>query len=226
MLRSIKIFAVTVLLLACWGVTLTQAAPANTQASDTAPNVYVLELTVGRDGKQLATPKMTVLFGKPARINLINRNTPEGNLCIQVLANPGTKTSKGVATVQLQAVVLEHIAGAWVVIAEPSIKAVEGQPASMQLNSGAGTIQLSFKAVPTFSAKVAAATPSTCPALDAPIATQSTGIPCDSLPCPGGGDKNCCSAACSDDSGRTMTCCGAIECCDGVCGACCSPPGN
>lgn len=35
------------------------------------------------------------------------------------------------------------------------------------------------------------------------------------------GDDDCCQSSCTDGSGHTLTCCGAIICCD--CGACCSP---
>lgn len=33
--------------------------------------------------------------------------------------------------------------------------------------------------------------------------------------------EDCCSVSCSTG---TLTCCGAVSCCDGICGACCSPP--
>lgn len=35
------------------------------------------------------------------------------------------------------------------------------------------------------------------------------------------GDDDCCQSSCTDGSGHTLTCCGAIICCD--CGTCCSP---
>lgn len=38
--------------------------------------------------------------------------------------------------------------------------------------------------------------------------------------------RNCCSAPCPNRPASTMTCCGAIRCCEAVCGTCCSPGGG
>lgn len=210
------------------GVVFSSAAQSQQKISQ-KPNVYQLEMELSRSGNVIARPKMTVLFGKPARMTIIEKDGQDGSLRIQVTAMPADRTAAGIATVNLQAQVLEEMAGAWVVVGEPAVRAAEGQGASLQVQGGIGALQITIKATPMFNQKAVGGVVKQCGALDAPLVRQIAGGPgdpnCPSLPCPGG-CMDCCSVPCSDGSGRDLTCCGAIECCEGICGACCSPPGG
>lgn len=208
---------------------MSQSVSAQGRLKPDAPNVYELEIEISRGSKLVATPKMTVSFGKSAQMTLVE-SAGDGSLRIQVTATPAGKTSAGVATVNLRAQVLEELSGAWVVVGEPAIRAAEGRSAAMEVQGGVGALQLRMKASPKFSAKAGDIVLKQCGAIDAPLDRQTVsgvGDPphCPSLPCPGG-CTDCCTTGCTDGSGRELRCCGAIECCDGVCGACCSPPGG
>ncbi|HZH44241.1 MAG TPA: hypothetical protein VEY50_09190 [Lysobacter sp.] len=201
------------------GIQATQPAAAAASSRQQA-NTYQVELAIVRDGKVIATPKVTVLFGKPARVTLTEK-AGDGSLRVQVTASPAGKLANGTKVVQFNAVVVERIAGAWVILAEPSMKVAESQAGSTTLESPLGSLRIDVRATEKYVAGAESKNLRQCGALTADEPTTLSDN-CPSLPCPG--KENCCSAPCSDGSGRTMTCCGAIECCDDICGACCSPP--
>lgn len=183
-----------------------------------AHNVYQVEMMVMRGGKTLAAPKATVVFGRPVTITQSRKGTAEGNFRIQFTASPGAISPKG-PTVNVSAVVLEQIAGAWVVVSESSVRALDGKSVSVAMSGELG-IELELKATSKFDRRALNLSSSECP-LDAPVQTFMDSCPqCDSLPCPQ--CKDCCSASCEDGSGMQLRCCGGVECCG--CGTCCSPP--
>jgi len=160
-------------------------------------NAYKLEMQLTRDSEIVAKPKITVAFGKPARINLIG-TSDDGSIRIQVIATPGKPTANGVATLEFRAIMLERIAGAWVVVAEPSVRAAESKATSLKVDSGAGAMELAFVATPVYAEKAESAQATSCPPLNAPPQRIEAQV-CDSLPCPDD-KKSCCSAACTDGS--------------------------
>lgn len=187
--------------------------------AEKAPNVVVVEMEISRGGEVLASPKMTVLFGKPARYTFVRSDDQEGSIRVQVLATKAAPLANGVATVKVETMVLEQIAGAWVVAGEPSMRVAEGKPGDMSIVGNLGQIDISLKATPKFSEKVVSFNPKVCGPIDGPVRAFGGTCPhCPQLPCPG--CEDCCSYVCPDGSGQGR-CCGAIECCD--CGGCCSP---
>lgn len=182
--------------------------------------VYELEFELVRDGKVIIKPKMTVLPGKPAQIRIGDRNAKDGNMRLQVTVSPD-KTRNRVDVNRIDLTILEQVDGAWVVVAEPSMSAINGKSAAMEFPGQFGRYVIRGTATSVQDAKEAAKKVSQCEVLDAPTASASSMCPhCPALPC----DQcpNCCESPCADGSGQTMSCCGATSCC--ACGTCCEPP--
>lgn len=195
-------------------------AASQSQAANaaSAPNAYKLDISIEKAGAQVANPKFTVVFGSPAVVTVTNPQQKDGAYRIQATATPSAKTVSGKGTVRIDMVVLEQISGAWVILGEPSVVAYEGTLSSVEVAGAVGGFKVNAKATPEFNQKAVNFKGETCPALTAPMAKNSTG-PIVSIR---HGGTGCCSVGCSDGSGHTMNCCGAIECC--ACGVCCRPP--
>lgn len=188
-------------------------------ASPNSANSYKLDVTIKKGGVAIVNPKISVAFGKPAQITMSKQGVGDENYRIQVTAQPGEPAGNGKKTVRLDFIVLEQVSGAWVVLGEPSMVAYDGQQASVDVNGPAGAFSVSATATSGFDDRAASLKSDSCPTLEAPLVKR---------PEKSGGiimgihqDPDCCSAGCTDGSGWTMTCCGAIECC--ACGTCCRP---
>ncbi|RMH93354.1 hypothetical protein EBB59_05590 [Lysobacter pythonis] len=197
----------------------------------TPPSTYALEVHISRDGKTLASPRITVLNGIAAQMRLVDPAYREGGLRVEILTTPAARTASGASSIDIQAIVMEQIAGAWVVAGEPSVRAEENQPATLAIDGNAGRLEIQVRASPGHDPRGIEAMTRICPPLNREMETRAATTlksdqHCPQLPCPGNGKDNCCTAPRTDGSGRSMTCCGAITCCEGVCGACCSPMDN
>ena len=187
-----------------------------------APNVYDIKIELANDGKIIASPLVQVLHGKPARVTIGDPKNPDGAIRIQALAQPGSKTKNGEPAIDISVIVLEQMAGAWVILGEPRMRVAKGKVASVSVGA-VGGMTLSVTVTPKYSERAAKITPKVCGAIDEPLSAAGlTGRNCPncpSLPCPD--CPNCCSSPCADGPGN-LTCCGGTSCCG--CGTCCDPP--
>lgn len=189
-------------------------------------NVVRVELEIVRSGTILATPAFTAISGSPVRLVLSGGEAGEGGLRIEAVAEPAAPSSRGRPTTRLRFQLFEEVAGAWVLAGQPEMRVEDGNAATVEVSGGLGSWSLNVVARSRFDATADRMAVKPCPDAEiiasGPVERLDGACPqCDSLPCPM--CKDCCQADCTDGSGRTLRCCGAIECCDGVCGACCSP---
>ncbi len=192
---------------------------AQLHAASPQANAYKLDISVEKSGAQVANPKFAVVFGKAAVATVTSPTTQDGFYRVQATASPGEKAPNGKGTVRVDMVVLEQVAGAWVILGEPSVLGYDGQEAAVDISGAAGSFTVKVRATPEFNQKAVNFKGQSCPALTAPLAKNSSG-PIIAI----GPGRDCCSVGCNDGSGRTLNCCGAIECC--ACGSCCRPPGG
>jgi hypothetical protein len=196
-------------------------------------SVYQVELTLQRDGlPEPWSQSFVVEPGAEAVLSLLHESEPIGHQLRLVVGEPFvTPTGKSAAALRVQ--LFEQVEREWSLRASPSLGIELGKMASTSgplLGSAAGgqyALAMSISLIARvelepqkgeFSAMSVA-----CDAdLLAPLsrATASRGVAKD-----GGGSPRCCRVGCAGGSiwfGYTMTCCGAIWCCD--CGVCCYPP--
>ena len=198
-------------------VAFATGAPSAAAAPAGSANSYKLDLTIKKGDRVVANPKLTVAFGKSAQATIINEKVGDGNYRIQTTASPNGVLADGRKKVKLDLVVLEQIAGAWVIMSEPSLTLVDGLSAELSLDGPVEKLGLIALATSNFSEKAINFKAENCPALTSPLMSTPTLTKASAQR-----RADCCSSGCADGSGRTMTCCGAIECC--ACGVCCSPP--
>lgn len=201
----------------------TAAEPATARgATQQAANAYKLDIAIQKGGRTVANPKFTVVFGKPAQVTMSKAGTDDGLYRVQATALPAEPMPDGRKTVRVDLVVLEQVSGAWVVLGEPSMVLYDGRAGVVDVAGGAGAFKVEATATSEFNPRAVGFQGASCPALDAPVprTAKASGSVIKGIRV----DPDCCSVGCSNGSGQTMTCCGAIECC--ACGSCCRPPGG
>lgn len=192
-------------------------------------SVYQVELTVQRDG--LPGPwsqSFVVEPGVEAVLSLLHESEPIGHQLRLVVGEPFV-TPTGKAAAELRVQLFEQVDREWSLRASPSLGIEFGKMASISgplMGSAAGglyAMAMSVSLIPRAElelkkGELSAASVACDADLFAPLsdATTAGGAAKD-----GGGPARCCRARCVAGS-YTMTCCGAISCCD--CGVCCHPP--
>jgi hypothetical protein len=180
---------------------------------------YSIEARLAVDGRVIMAPKAVVVSGHMAQVELLGVTEAYR---LQIVISPAIDPASDHAQVNLD--LLDKSAGNWVLRTAPSLVVKLGQTASMQMpydhaEDAPHTVDLSIK-VDRPSARLLdkllagnAGKLASCPArsgsLASPIATPPTP-----------GQPQYCHETCTDGSGQTMTCCGAVSCC--ACGSCCS----
>lgn len=191
-------------------------------------NLYELKIEISRDGKVVATPSMKVVPGRLAQMTIGDWDNIDSALRIQVTAADGVTTARGEATADVNLLLLENVAGAWVIVGEPRLQLLHARQGSVEV-SGTGSYVVKVTATPAYNPKVDISKIQACGAAGLPLIaptdglTLSGGRPCPNCPqTPCDACPNCCSSPCTDGSGSTLTCCGAVSCC--ACGTCCDVP--
>lgn len=210
------------------------AYPLTSQAPGGEHNSCRLDVLVVRDDQEVARVNMIVAFGVPAQARISNASGMDANFRIEAVANPVSKRTATATDshILVNMVVLEQIAGAWVVLAEPSLRLVDGTTASLAIDDAndvdsSDRLALSVTATSMFDARAIDSVRENydCRSLYASDAAIAP-LLANSILRSGGEDgvKACCSAGCSDGTGRTLTCCGAVSCC--ACDSCCDNGGG
>jgi len=201
---------------------LSSFASRDAWAAEKAANAYKLNIAIQKAGETVANPKFTVAFGKPAQATMSKAGQEDGLYRVQATALPAEPAADGRKTLRLDLVVMEQVAGAWVILGEPSMVLYDGTTGSVDVSGAAGAFKVEATATSEFNLRAVDFAGGSCPALDAPVAriAKTSGSVIKGIRV----DPDCCSTGCADGSGQTMTCCGAIECC--ACGSCCRPPGG
>ena len=185
-----------------------------------APNMYQVSLEISRGKAEPAKSEFGVAFGIPAQIVASNKGKAEGNYRIQAIVTPASPAS-GKKTAKIDLVILEQISDAWVVMAEPSLVAFDGEDASFSSTGSTGEFEISIKATSIYDLRAVNFKPQSCPVLNSSTPAMSKGSET-SAPIYPMAPKRCCTMTCAG-GGQTFTCCNVTYCCN-CNGTCCSPP--
>lgn len=194
---------------------------ARAQAAPKAPNIYETRIELERAGKVLSKATIGAYVGRPAQVTQGDSANPEGALRMQVEVTPN-ESNAARPMVDVKVTILEQVAGAWVILGEPTMRVLTTRPAEMSA-VGVGGTTFRIKVTPRYSERAAKVAPTSCGAIDRPLGapnlTANNCPNCPQLPCDG--CPNCCRVPCASGPGN-LTCCGGSQCC--ACDTCCDPP--
>lgn len=114
----------------------------------------------------------------------------------------------------------------WSLAKEMKIMLFVGKNASSKISSGIGVgtalhVKIDVLTEDVVRARFGGVIPESKACPDESAVGPQTKSYCPEWPCVNFGEEKCCSKPCSDGSGGSMSCCGAVHCC--ACGACCRP---
>lgn len=164
--------------------------------------------TIYVDGKVLATPVVELIPGVVGQVTV--STAEQGPLTILFGTTAVLRTKDGVPYVNLEVSTAKTRDGDQTQLNSTSIGLALEQEGSVEVaNADESRFRISVVATrrPLLLDEIAKAR--TC----IEVASSSAEMT-------GGG---CCSVGCPNSPEVTLTCCDVISCCDGVCGACCSP---
>lgn len=193
---------------------LAAAQPEARQLTDNSTAAgYNAAVEIYRDGKLVAKPNIVLPNGKMARFEVGNKSKADDGIRVDLTVTDAGRSKKNQSQVRIRAVVHEKVGGAWVLLSEPILIGSTQKQNSMSVGSPLGTLELKYLVTPKAISSALIGEPKNCSSPNKQVLDTST----TEL------RQVCCSASCSDGSGRTLTCCeNSVSCCDGVCGACCS----
>lgn len=196
-------------------------------ASAAEHRYYNVSATVSVDGKEVMHPHAIVEANHPARIEVGDTSANSYRVDLTVTPGEGIHTND---QAKVEVSFFTKVMGNWTLRSQPSLVVWTGQEASVEGPYHEGTasprvVKITSTVTPkteaellkTYRGKIPS--PRVCPPTNngsQAAANTSLGqaFTPNLLPA-------CCSVACSDGSGRTLRCCGAVKCSD--CGSSCSP---
>lgn len=182
---------------------------------------YSIQAVVSVDGHEVMHPSAIALADNPVTVTDAG---PQRQFRLQYTVTPGEDALTAIVHISF----FDRSPSGWTLRSQPSMGVRLGQQASIVAPYEVGGIADSHVTISVQVTKKSEQEllamfhgdipdPSICPAATQKL--QIGRVITYDPPTPGKGA--CCSKPCSDGSGDTMTCCGAITC--RVCGACCSP---
>lgn len=185
------------------------------------PKYYSVEGVVAVDGQEIMRPQAIAVENIPVRVEISGRN---GSYLFEYTISRGDGAASTQAAVHLS--FFDKAFGNWVLRAQPSMIVRLGEKASVEMPYQEGEasprrvamdITITEKPKDELLAMFGGRIPdvSMCPSnTDASHRLLSAEPPTP-------GQPRYCDVTCSDGSGSTLHCCGAVKCC--ACGSCCSP---
>jgi hypothetical protein len=198
----------------------------NATAAVAEQRYYNISATVSVDGKEVMHPHAIVETNHPARIEV--DDAAENSYRVDFTVTPGEGAHAN-DQAKVEVSFFTKVMGNWTLRSQPSLVVWTGREASVEEPYHEGTasprvVKITSTVTPktkaellkTFSGKI----PSTrvCPPANnsSQVASTSLGQIFTPTLLPA-----CCSVGCSDGSGGTLRCCGAVSC--SACGTSCSP---
>lgn len=133
------------------------APPAGSAASgEQAPpaakaGAYDVEMVVARDGREVLSPRLRLLPGKPGSVSVGMPGHADGDVRIEVVANPGASVSGGADTIHVAMTISEMAGGNWVLVDRPAALLHEGREAFLSVggrDGGGYSLRLKAATVP------------------------------------------------------------------------------